>query len=302
LLIVRHGFLVFERYFRGYDGSRPHPVYSVTKSVTSLLVGIASDRGELGPLHQSLLSFFPEYESIESLDSNKRAIRLEDILTMRAGFEWNEQTAPYGTPANPTYQLAGSNDWIKFMLDRPMSDPPGVRFRYNSGCSVLLSGVLRHRTGKHAEEYAVSHLFVPLGISRFSWERGPQGISNTGWGLSMRPRDVARIGLLCLRKGEWHGDRIVSQEWVKESTTNHVSRSDMFSYGYQWWMMPLEGVRGHVPRPDDITIAWGWGDQFIFVIPYLDMVVVSTAGNYTGPIQDKAIEFVRTSIVPAVTE
>jgi CubicO group peptidase (beta-lactamase class C family) len=300
LLIVRHGYLVYERYFRGYRADKIHPVYSVTKSVTSLLIGIASDRGEHGSLNQSLLSFFPEYRSIANMDSRKQAITLRDVLTMRAGFDWNEGIVPYGDPRNPTSQLASSNDWIKFMLDRPMSDAPGARFRYNSGCSVLLSGIIRNKTGSQAQEYAVAHLFRPLAITSFNWERGPQGISNTGWGLSLRPRDMAKIGLLCLNQGEYNGTRVLSQQWLNESTTAYSSLSRSFSYGYQWWLLPLEGVAGHTPQPNDIIIAWGWGDQFIFVIPHLDLVVVSTAGNYSGPLQDQAIDFVRRSIIKAV--
>jgi hypothetical protein len=219
---------------------------------------------------------------------------------MRAGFDWNEGIVPYGDPRNPTSQLASSNDWIKFMLDRPMSDAPGARFRYNSGCSVLLSGIIRNKTGSQAQEYAVAHLFRPLAITSFNWERGPQGISNTGWGLSLRPRDMAKIGLLCLNQGEYNGTRVLSQQWLNESTTAYSSLSRSFSYGYQWWLLPLEGVAGHTPQPNDIKIAWGWGDQFIFIIPYLDMIVVSTAGNYSGPLEDQAIDFVRTSIVKAV--
>jgi len=300
LLLVRHGYLVYERYFRGYRIDRIHPVYSVTKSVTSLLIGIASDRGELGALSQSLLSCFPEYRSIANVDARKQAITLKEVLTMRAGFDWNEGIVPYGDPRNPTSQLAGSSDWIKFMLDRPMSDAPGTRFRYNSGCSVLLSGIIRNKTGKQAQEYAVAHLFRPLAITSFDWERGAQGIANTGWGLSLRPRDMAKIGLLCLQQGEYNGTRVLSQQWLNESTTNHVSLSNSFSYGYQWWLLPLEGMAGHAPQPNDLKIAWGWGDQFIFIIPHLDLVVISTAGNYSGPIQDQAIDFVRRSIVKAV--
>ncbi len=223
---------------------------------------------------------------------------------MRAGIDWNERIAPYGDPRNPTYQMASSSDWIKFMLDRPMSDPPGTRFRYNSGCTILLSGVLRNRMGNAAHEFAVAHLFRPLGITSFQWERGwkngEQNLTNTGWGLSLRPRDMAKIGQLCLQNGMWEGTRIVSQQWIAESTTDRVSLSNSFSYGYQWWLLPLEGIAGHTPQPNDIRIAWGWGDQFIFAIPYLDLVVVSTGGNFSGPLQDQAIEFVRTSIVRAV--
>ena len=302
LLIVRHGYLVLEEYYRGYDRNRIHPVYSVTKSVTSALIGIAMDQGKLKGTDGKLLAFFPEYTSVANLDANKQAITLADVLTMRAGFDWNEQIAPYGDPRNPTYQLAASSDWIKYMLDLPMSDRPGTRFRYNSGCSVLLGGILRNATGVQAHEFARNYLFQPLGIVNVQWETGAQGLTNTGWGLSMQPRDMAKIGFLYLKNGLWESKRIISEDWVKTSTENHVDLSDPFSYGYQWWLMPLENVAGHSPQADDIKIAWGWGDQFIFVIPSLDMVVVSTAGNFYGPLEDQAIDFLRDYIVRAVKD
>lgn len=304
LLVVRHGYLVFERYFSGTTRETVQPVYSVTKSLASILIGIAMDRGELGSVDQQLLSFFPEYSSIANLDSTKRNIRLTDVLTMRAGFDWNERIVPYSDPRNPSYQMASSSDWIKFMLDLPMSDPPGSRFRYNSGCSVLLSGVVRNKTGRSAQEYAVAHLFGPLGITRFQWEHGwkngVRNLTNTGWGLSLRPRDMAKIGQLCLQNGMWDGVQVVSDEWLQESTSNHVSLSNSFSYGYQWWLLPVDNVPGHTAHANDIRFAWGWGDQFIFVIPCLDMVVVSTGENFSGPLQDQAIGFLRATIIHAI--
>ena len=302
LLVVRHDKIVWEEYFRGSDRDALHPLYSVTKSFASTLLGIAVDQGKIGSLRQTVLSLFPEYTDLRNVDAYKRAMTLEDVLTMRSGIQWDEFSTPYGDPRNPTSQLSASSDWMRFILDQPMSDPPGTRFRYNSGCTMLLSGIIRNSTHLQAEEFAREHLFAPLNIFEYQWERGAQGVSNTGWGLRLRPRDMAKLGRLFLHKGKWGGKQIVSNAWIENSTSSHVTLSGSFGYGFQWWMLPLEGFTSHAPRQDDIKIAWGWGDQFIFVIPLLDMVVVSTAGNYSGPLQDQAITFVRDYVVRSVQD
>jgi len=298
LLIVRNGYLVFEKYYRGYGRDDKHPVYSVTKSVSSALVGIALDQKKIADLGKELLSFFPEYPAVANLDSNKQKISLADVLTMRAGFLWDESSAPYGDPGNSTFQLASSSNWIKYMLDLPMSGPPGSRFRYNSGCSILLSGILRNTTGMNADAFCRENLFSLLGIADYQWETGPQGITNTGWGLSLRPRDMLKFGAVFLNRGMWEGRSVVPGSWVDQSTSPAVTLSGGYSYGYQWWLLPLGNVVIHTPLANDIKFAWGYGGQFIFVIPSLNMVVVSTAGNYTGD-DSQAIRFLQDYIARA---
>jgi len=297
LLVIRHGYLAVEEYFRGYDRERKHPVYSDTKSITSLLIGIALERGNIPSVGTTLLSFFPEYPSVANPDARKSAITLADVLTMRAGFSWNEWSTTYGDTQNPTYQLATSNDWVKFMLDLPMSDQPGTRFQYNSGATVLLSGIIRNTTGKQTEAFAREQLFGPLGITDYQWDRGAQGLTNTGWGLNLRPYDMAKIGYLVLNNGSWYGQQIVASSWLETSTTKHATPSAQFNYGYQWWLLPIQNRAGHTPQANDVKFAWGYGGQFIFVVPSLDMVVVSTAGNYDNSLEDSAIDFVREYII-----
>ncbi len=300
LVIVRHGYLIEDRYFRGWNADQLHPLYSVTKSVTSSLFGALPEAHVM--LDSTLPSLLPEYASVIDAESSSSRIRLQDLLTMRSGFAWDEHSTPYGDPRNPTSVMAGSPDWIRFVLTRPMADAPGTWFVYNSGCSVLLGGVLRSKTGMVVTKFAEARLFHPLGISRYRWETGPEQVTNTGWGLSLRPRDMARLGLLYLNEGAWKGERILSAEWLRDSWTGRVSLSNATSYGYQWWMLPLDGTAVRDPQTNGIRFAAGWGDQFIFVIPALDMVVVSTGGNYTGPVIDQAVDFVRSSIAKAVSD
>ncbi|PKK82668.1 MAG: hypothetical protein CVT49_12375 [candidate division Zixibacteria bacterium HGW-Zixibacteria-1] len=300
LLVIRNGFLVFERYYRGYDVNRLHRIYSVTKSFTSALVGIAMEQGYVDSLDHNVLSFFPEYDSYANLDADKEAIVLRNILTMRMGTHWDEFTYPFDDSRNSIYQIRNSADWVKYVLDQPMVEPPGTRFRYNTGATMVLSGILRNQIGMQAQEFADEVLMKPLGIENYQWEAGAQDLTNTGWGLWLRPRDMARFGQMYLDGGKWNKKQVVPADWVAASTHNHVRINSTFSYGYQWWMMPLENVPGHIPAPDDIKICWGYADQFIFVIPELNMVVVSTGENITDESDDAAIEFVPEYIVRAV--
>jgi CubicO group peptidase (beta-lactamase class C family) len=182
--------------------------------------------------------------------------------------------------------LIRSPDWVKHVLDLPMSHPPGTVFRYNSGCTMLLGGVLRNTTGQEAHDLARDRLFGPLGIASLQWETGAQGLTNTGWGLHLRPRDMAKIGELVLRRGHWGGQRVVSEGWLALSTARHITGSSGSGYGYQWWHLATEAG---VP---DVVFASGWGGQLIFVVPSLDLVVVSTAGEYSGRSRG-ALEFIR---------
>ncbi len=302
LLISRDGQMVMEKYFRDYDGTIPHRMYSTTKSITSMLIGIAMEQGHIQSLDQKLLDFFPEYERSDILnyDDRKEAITLEDVLTMRAGFDWNEHSTRYTTPNNPTTHLFASPDWMKHMLDLPMATAPGTFYRYNSGATMLLSGIIRNTTGLNTVEFAVENLFGPLGITNFDWEEGPEDIFNTGWGSFLTPRDMMKIGLMVLNDGMWEGQQIVTKEWLNQSTSSFVPRG-AGAYGFQWWMMPLSGVSGHTPNPSDIDYTSGWGGQHIFVIRHFDMVVTVTGENYNGAPRS-AQSMITNYIVPAVLD
>jgi CubicO group peptidase (beta-lactamase class C family) len=288
LLVVRNGKLVVERYFGGYDRETLHPVYSVTKSVTSLLVGRAADLDEFPELETRVLPLFAEYRRLGNADARKRAIELGDLLTMRAGFEWDELSTSYEDPRNPVLGMIRSTDWLRFVLDRPMATGPGTVYAYNSGCSILLGDILRTATGDEPDAFAERELFAPLGIERYEWEKGPGGVTNTGFGLSLRPRDMAKLGQLVLDGGEWQGERIVSGEWLDASTTPRVRLRSDLAYGYQWWLLLDE----RAPARPQMIVALGWGGQFVFVVPELDIVVVSTADDTTSQ-HEGAMKFIR---------
>jgi CubicO group peptidase (beta-lactamase class C family) len=300
LLVVRNGYVVKEEYFHGWGPNDLHTLQSDSKSVTSLLLGIAIGQGKIPGVDQPVLGLFPEYRKIKNVDERKSTMTLRDLLTMRTGLDWSED--PY--EGSPLFQLNNCQcDWLKFVLDWPMRESPGTRFEYNSGGVILLAGVIRNATGINADIFAQRYLFGPLGITQARWSYGePDNLPHTGGGLNLRPRDMAKIGYLMLRGGRWDNQQIVPFDWLSESTSHAVTFPRTFSgypvdYGYLWWLLSLDGRAGPHDRGDDIYTAAGAQGQWIFVIPKYDMVVVSTGST---PNFDQAVGFLYSDILPAV--
>lgn len=266
LLVLKNDELITEQYFNGFDADSIHFQYSVTKSISSLLVGIAMDQGHLNSVDQKLYELFPEYSgSIANWSDKKAGLSLKNVLTMSAGYQWDEWTYTYTDTRNDANKLIRSDDLMKFVLDLPMAYEPGSRFTYNSGCSMLLSGIVENSTGMSLETFARHNLFDKLGIEEWQWEQGKDGKFNSGWGLHLKPIDMLKIGKMVRDGGLWEGQRIVSESWLQASQTNHIS-----NYGYQWW---LSG---------DFFSARGWGGQVIAIVPSQGLVVVTTAGDFGG--------------------
>jgi CubicO group peptidase (beta-lactamase class C family) len=277
LIIIRNDHIVLEEYFRTHTRFRNHQLYSVSKSITSAIIGAAVTNGMITNLNDPILNYFPNYNqgNLANWDNRKASITLENLLTMQAGIEWDEWSAPYGTPGNSTWSLFGSPNWIKYMLDRPMSSSPGSEFTYNSGATVLLAGILNEATGQNALEFANENLFGPLGITNVLWESGASGAYNAGWGLWMKSIDMAKIGYLFLNGGSWNGVQILSSGWIDQSVRARVpNATGNLSYGYQWWIETRDGL--------EIWSARGFGGQFIFIIPEQEMVIVMNAQNFSG--------------------
>ena len=265
IVIIHNDSLAFEEYFMGWTRHMLHFCASATKSFISVLIGIAIDQGKITGVDEKLLGFFPEYDDIANINERKESITLEHVLTMSSGFTW--------TPLDSAEVMAETNDWIRYVLDLPMSDDPGTRFVYNSGGSHLLSGIITNITGQSAETFAEENLFSKIGIYNWKWESDPNGINTGGWGLNLHPVDMAMFGYLYLKNGLLNDEQIISKDWVKESTSSHMSL-----YGYQWWVWPDDMLEGHL-EARGMYYATGGGGQFIFIIPNLNMVVVSTGEN-----------------------
>jgi CubicO group peptidase (beta-lactamase class C family) len=308
LVIVKDGKLVFEEYFPGYDfkyedeqlrgdyvqhdADTRHNLASVTKSFTSALVGIAIDQGSIPGVEAGLYTFYPEHAGLS--DAQKEKITLEDLLTMRGGFEWNEEDVPYSDPRNDLIMLFRVSDPVKYILSKPMSSEPGSTFYYSGGCTNLLGDIIRRTTGLRMDAYAEKHLFEPLGITSFQWDFINPDFVHASGNLYLRPRDLAKFGLLYLQGGLWDGKRILSEAWVQASTAEQVKLSTFDGYGYQWWRKTYPMGDGEVQS----FFAAGWGGQYIKVFPELEMVVVFTGGNYASP--DPVDAIISDYILPAV--
>ena len=260
-------------------GSDLHTLQSVTKSVTSALIGIAIARGEIESTDVHAMSFFFERQ-FENPDGRKSSMTLHDMLTMRAGFAWDEWSAPYTSTRNDCAQLEKSDDWVQFVLDKPMATQPGSTFVYNSGNSHLLSAIIKEATGETIDEYAERYLFGPLGITEYHWKKTPKGLPDTEGGLYLKPRDLAKIGYLYLHDGVWAGQRILPERWVERSVRAWVSDTSprnpnsTLGYGFQWWIIS-DGLAG---RPF-VYGGMGYGGQYVLVAPEYDLVGVFNAWN-----------------------
>ena len=308
MLVIRHGKIAFERTYKhdydriygreahapgplnAHDFSGPynyfnpwwHPFYrrgdlhtmqSVTKTVTSLIIGIAIGRGDFPSLDTPVMSFFKASE-VANLDDRKRHMTIRHLLTMTSGLDWNENL-PYVDPKNSAVAMEAAFDWVKFTIDRPMVQEPGSAFQYNSGATQLLSHIFLSATGMDIEEYAHAHLFGPLGIDRYYWKRSPTGLADTGGGLYLAARDLTKIGYLVLKNGVWDGKAIVPADWIRESTTPSVkvSGTDM-QYGYKWWLIP------YAMKESSLAVCGvGFGGQYPIVMQDLNIVLVFTGWN-----------------------
>lgn len=275
LLIIRNGVLVSETYFGTYGPETQHELFSCTKSVIATLIGIARDQGQIASVEQPLSDFFAAYTA-----RPQGQLSLDAVLTMRTGLQWQDNDLTFR-------EMYRSRDWLAFMLDRPIIEPPGTRFNYCSGCTHILSAVLAQSTGINPRIYAEERLFAPLGITNITWETDPNGWPIGGWGLSMTPRDMAKLGYLYLQNGIWEGRQIVSSTWVQEATRMHTPSDGPLGYGYQWWIYPSGNAYA----------ALGRSGQMIFVAPQQNLVVVTTAQL---PNHDRIFDLLDTYILPAI--
>ncbi|MEE9131952.1 MAG: serine hydrolase [Gemmatimonadota bacterium] len=306
IVLVKDGKMVLDEYFAGYDSSRVHYTASISKSVASIALGIAMDQGYLdgideGILDRSLVELFPEYESVLTADPRKQRILLRHVLSMSAGFEWDESSYPYDDPRNDFVQTRTGDDPIGYVFEKPMVAEPGTEFNYSGGLSTVVSSIVESSTGMPMDEFAEKNLFGPLGITDYEWEHIENGLADAAGGVHMRPRDLAKLGYLFLNRGMWNRERIVSEAWVRESGKEHiVNEGNSPNYGLQWWC----GDYHYAGQSSYTFFASGHGGQKVFVFPEFDMVVVllqQVFDNPMGELNNMAImtRYVLPSVNPA---
>ena len=277
VVMVKSGKLVLEEYFSAYNRETKHKLASATKSISSILVGIAIDKNLIRNLDLKVYDLFPEYKGTKWID-RKYDITLRQILSMTAGIDWIEwrPDVPLSHPRNDLAGLYRSNNPIRYTFEKELLEPPTKQFNYSTGLSTLLGEVLKKTSGLSADKFAEKYLFDPLGISDHDWFIYPNGTIDTGGGLFLRPRDMAKIGYLMLNDGKWKHKQIVSKQWVKESTKLQIHQTGSWfgstGYGYHWRLSERKMIGQNIRT----FYAAGLGGQYIFIFPPLDLVVVFT--------------------------
>jgi CubicO group peptidase (beta-lactamase class C family) len=313
VLIEHDGNLVYELYLRGQDQrwGRPlgdrvfsvdslHDLRSISKSVTSLLLGLALGGDYAEALETPVTEYFKNLDI--AFGDRAQTVTLQHVLTMTAGFEWDEWSLPYSDPRNDEHQLNMAEDPVELVLNRRLTDPPGTVWNYSGGLTQLLAAIVELKTGKRLDVFASEALFGPLDITNFEWLGSsiwqPQGRPNAASGLRMRARDLAKVGSLLLHNGIWNNRQIVPQEWIQLSTKRHVmevpwGRGGTYGYGFQWW----PGRSNSIPSYK-IIAGFGNGGQQLLVVPEHHLVVTIFAGNY-GRNGQALFNWMLNRIVPA---
>ena len=264
-----------------YHGTDLHSLQSVSKTVTSIILGIGITRGDFkAGLDTPVLKYF-DVAKVKNVDERKRRITIENLLTMTSGLKWKDLDVPANSPENDSGHMEATDDWVQFVIDRPMVAEPGKVFEYSSGDAELLAYIFKKETGQDIDAYGEKYLFAPLGMKHY-WKHDYVGTVDTEGGLYLNDEDLAKLGFLYLNNGVWEGKQIVSEGWVKQSVAPHapspwtVAHSvppysvggDRVYYGFLWWLYPLSG-----------KFAWmgfGWGGQSLMVLPEQNLIVVFT--------------------------
>jgi CubicO group peptidase (beta-lactamase class C family) len=274
-----------------YQGTDLHTMQSVSKTVTSAIIGIAITRGDFkAGLDTPVLSYF-DVPKVRNVDDRKRRMTLRDVLTMTTGLEWVEDV-PYDDPRSDSSLMEATDDWVQYVIDKPMALEPGTVFNYSSGATELLAYIFEKETGQDIDTYGEKSLFAPLGI-KHRWKRTYLGVVDTEGGLYLNGADLAKIGYLYLNDGVWDGKRLISAAWVRQSLTPAIDTGwQGLKYGFKWWLQPLEDGKEYVWH------AIGFGGQRLMVFPSEQLIATFTGWDI---IKDPAFDSeLANRLLPAV--
>ena len=277
-IVYDRGHIIFENYYQGIRKDSLHHIQSQTKSIVSLLLGIAIDQGIIKDENEPVALYFPEY--FDKNDSLKFRVTIKDLITMSAGFEW-EEMIPFEDPKNDNTRMYRSGHWLEYALSRPMAAKPFTAFKYNSGCPMIVAGIIEKATRMPLDKFAEKTLFKALGIRNYRWVKDSTGFCHAGGGLYLKPSDVIKIGELILDNGTYQGKRMVSENWIRRSFQSYFTTEfNNKDYGYFWWIKKMPAGRDGTTR---VLSAEGAGGQSLFIIPEYHLVISFTEHNYTTP-------------------
>lgn len=306
ILISKGSNIVYEHYFNGFNKDSLHDSRSSFKSITSLLIGIAIDKGLIKNVDQKVYTYFPEYKQIFENDEKKKKITIKNLLEMRSGLDCEE----FNDTKNCEDSMTTTKDWVKFSLDLPMKNEPGKVWAYTSCNPMIISGIISNVARTSIMNFAKLYLFDPMGITKYRWTVDPSGHGMTAGSFYIKPTDILKIGMLVRDNGMYKGKRIVSAKWIKESTTaiipipqfsfvksskSKVAFPQPSYYGYYWYNEQLKTEN----FSENIIFASGNGGQYIMIIKSLDLVIVFTQGNYGTWKAKQAFDILAKFILPA---
>lgn len=295
VIVMQNSKVIFERYYGFSQVNTLHPISSVTKSITSLAIGICLDKGLITSIDEPISKFLPEFSTVYMEQPHKSKIVIRHLLNQTSGFDWDEWTIHYSYAGNQLVNLSHyTGNWVDYIMNLPLKTEPGNVFNYNSGNSELLKEIVCRVSGTDFIEFVNSNLLIPLGISNFYWE-GYSGNRQPAWGgLSLTSRDMLKFGLIMLNNGKYGGKQIVSNSWVTSSSYMPVDAGNS-RYGLHWWVNYLEATN------EPFYYAAGYGDQYIFILPSKSMVVAVNAQNFTDFKFEKSIIDMFKMLVNSIT-
>ncbi|WP_115460883.1 serine hydrolase domain-containing protein [Winogradskyella aurantiaca] len=294
-LLVKEGTLVIEEYFNGQQASEPHDMRSVSKSIRSLLLGIAIDKGYIDSIDDPISDYLGPLQARKNLDPRKKEITIRHLITMSTGWDCNDWDQSSKGQEDRVYK---KSNWLQYTLDLPMINDPGTVSNYCSMGVILMSEIISQASGMSIDTFAQKYLFNPLGINNVQWgHTNDKPVIDSGKRLYMTSRDLAKIGLLVLQNGQWDGQQIVSREWIEASTSSKTKITNM-NYGFLWWQIPFK----HGDALYSSVVATGNGGQYIMIIPKLELVAVFTGNAYNSQEDKLPFAIVKDVFIPTFME
>jgi len=305
VLIFKGDQLIYSHYFNGFSVDSLHDSRSSFKSITSLLIGIAIDKGFIKDVNQKVYSYFPEYVFSKTDDPRKKEMTIQNLLNMESGYDCEE----FNESKVCEDDMEKSKDWVRFSLTLPLKDKPGTVWAYTSCDPMILSGIIKKATHLSVMDFSKKYLFQPLGITNYRWTVDPSGNGMTAGSFYILPSDMLKIGKLVRDQGKWKGKQVISSSWIDKSTAAPIpipdfsfvksSRSKIAIpqqtyYGDYWY-------REQIKTPDlteEVHFASGNGGQYIFIIKRLNLVIVFTQGNYNSRKAKQAFDLLARYILP----
>ncbi len=289
VLLIKNDQLIIEEYFKGHSANQPHDLRSTTKSIRSILMGIAIDKGFIDSINDPISKYLKSPIPKKNLDPRKEKITIKHLLTMSSGLDCNDWNKKSKGQEDKVYK---KKDWLQHTLNLPMVNEPGTVSNYCSMGVVLLAEIISQASGMTIDKFAEQYLFNPLDINNVNWgHTSNKKIIPSGKRLYMTSRDMAKIGQLILNKGKWNEKQIVSKKWIEESTLPKTKITEI-DYGYLWWNIPFKTNK----KVFISKAALGNGGQYIMVLPELDMVAIFTGGAYNSQ-EDKLPFAIMTDII-----